>query len=53
MDLNKFLKNFGMLFVVIGMVAGILFIGGALMTRSFPLIFMGVMFPLIFCVCFP
>ena len=49
MDLNKFLKNFGMLFVVIGMVAGILFIGGALMTRSFPLIFMGVMFPLIFC----
>ena len=49
MDLNKFLKNFGMLFVVIGMVAGILFIGGALMTRNFPLIFMGVMFPLIFC----
>ena len=49
MDLNKFLKYFGMLFVVIGMVAGILFIGGALMTRSFPLIFMGVMFPLIFC----
>ena len=34
MDLNKFLKYFGMLFVVIGMVAGILFIGGALMTRS-------------------
>ena len=47
MDLNRFLKYFGMLFVVIGMVAGILFIGGALMTRSFPLIFMGVMFPLI------
>ena len=49
MDLNKFLKVFGLLFVVIGAVVGILFISLSIVTRSYPMIFMGVMFPLVFC----
>ena len=49
MDLNKFLKVFGLLFVVIGAVVGILFTSLSIVTRSYPMIFMGVMFPLVFC----
>ena len=49
MDLNKFLKVFELLFVVIGAVVGILFISLSIVTRSYPMIFMGVMFPLVFC----